>query len=128
MRLNHFGLFVQDLERERHFFETYFNASAEPLYHNPRTGLKCYFLDFPDGDARLELMTRPDLVLREKDALDIGFIHLSFSLGGRSAVDDAAARMKTDGYSVVDGPRVCGDGSYEACVLDPEGNRIEMTV
>lgn len=25
------------------------------------------------------------------------------------------------------GPRVTGDGYYESCVLDPEGNRIEIT-
>jgi lactoylglutathione lyase len=27
---------------------------------------------------------------------------------------------------VVDGPRVTGDGYYEASVLDPEGNRVEL--
>jgi lactoylglutathione lyase len=29
---------------------------------------------------------------------------------------------------VVDGPRVTGDGYYESVVLDPDGNRIEVTI
>jgi lactoylglutathione lyase len=28
----------------------------------------------------------------------------------------------------VDGPRRTGDGYYESVVLDPEGNRLELTV
>jgi lactoylglutathione lyase len=28
---------------------------------------------------------------------------------------------------VIDGPRRTGDGYYESVVLDPEGNRIEVT-
>jgi lactoylglutathione lyase len=28
---------------------------------------------------------------------------------------------------VADGPRWTGDGYYESVVLDPEGNRVELT-
>jgi lactoylglutathione lyase len=28
----------------------------------------------------------------------------------------------------VDAPRTTGDGYYEAVVLDPDGNRVELTV
>lgn len=30
------------------------------------------------------------------------------------------------GVPVIDGPRETGDGYYEATVLDPEGNRVEL--
>jgi len=30
--------------------------------------------------------------------------------------------------TVIDGPRFTGDGYYESVVLDPENNRIELTV
>ena len=33
-----------------------------------------------------------------------------------------------DGFDVVDGPRRTGDGYYESVVLDPDGNRIEITI
>jgi len=28
----------------------------------------------------------------------------------------------------MDGPRVTGDGYYESVILDPDGNRIEVTI
>ena len=36
-------------------------------------------------------------------------------------------KLKNDGYEVISGPRTTGDGYYESCVLDPEGNQIEIT-
>jgi lactoylglutathione lyase len=42
-------------------------------------------------------------------------------------VDELTQRLKDDGYPVLDGPRRTGDGYYESVVLDPDGNRIELT-
>jgi len=58
--INHVAVFVRDLEAVRSFYETYFGAVANDQYHNPRTGLRTYFLTF-EGGCRLELMTRPDV-------------------------------------------------------------------
>jgi lactoylglutathione lyase len=35
--------------------------------------------------------------------------------------------LRKDGYRVVGEPRTTGDGYYESVVLDPEGNRLEIT-
>jgi lactoylglutathione lyase len=32
------------------------------------------------------------------------------------------------GYEGISGPRTTGDGYYESCILDGEGNQIEMTI
>jgi lactoylglutathione lyase len=32
-----------------------------------------------------------------------------------------------DGYEVVSQPRMTGDGYIESVILDPDGNRIEIT-
>ena len=37
-----------------------------------------------------------------------------------------ASNMSEAGVPVIDGPRETGDGYYEAAVLDPEGNRVEL--
>jgi lactoylglutathione lyase len=42
-------------------------------------------------------------------------------------VDLLTRRLRTDGFLVVDGPRRTGDGYYESVVLDPDGNRLELT-
>lgn len=125
MKITHIALYTNDLARARGFYETYFNGVAGALYHNPKTGLQTYFLSFADG-ARLELMTRPQLE-PAAEGMRIGWAHLAFQTESRSAVDALTARLQTDGYTVVSGPRVTGDGYYESCVLDPDGNIVEIT-
>jgi lactoylglutathione lyase len=48
-------------------------------------------------------------------------------VGSREAVDDCAARLAEAGVPLVSPPRLTGDGYYEAVVLDPEGNVVEIT-
>lgn len=125
MRIDHAALYVRDLEGIRAFYERYFGARAGARYQNPRTGLSTYFLSF-DGEGRLEIMQRPGLAPRAERQLAEGYVHLAFSLGSREAVDALTGRLRVDGYEVVSGPRTTGDGYYESCVLDPEGNPIEL--
>jgi lactoylglutathione lyase len=49
-------------------------------------------------------------------------------VGSEQGVDSLTSRLREDGYAVVDGPRRTGDGYYESVVLDPDGNRVEITV
>lgn len=125
MKIDHMALYTCDLERMRAFYETYFGATANQKYYNPRTGLQTYFLSFAGG-ARLEIMTRPALEECERSRLWTGWTHLAFSAGGRDAVDALTARLGAAGYEVTSGPRVTGDGYYESCVLDPDGNTVEI--
>jgi len=129
MRLEHIAIWVGDLERMKRFYESYFGAVAGPKYTNARKGFSSYFLRFDSG-ARLEIMHRPGLVPGPPgtEAETFGYAHLSLSVGSEAAVDALAARLEADGYRRLDGPRQTGDGYYEALILDPEGNRIEITV
>lgn len=126
MRIEHTAIYVNDIEAEKKFFTRYFGASAGEMYHNKNTGFSSYFLSF-DGGARLELMTAPRLQDMDKLPLRTGFAHLAFSVGSCKEVDALTERLRADGYAVVSGPRVTGDGYYESYVLDAEGNRIEIT-
>jgi lactoylglutathione lyase len=125
MNINHVALYVQDLEKMKVFYETYFNAKANALYHNPKTGLKTFFLAFDDG-CRLEIMTRENLQEIPKNPYNTGYIHLAFSAGSKDRVDEITKRLEADGYAVLSQPRTTGDGYYESCVADPENNQIEI--
>ncbi len=127
MKIEHIALYVRDLEAMRAFLETWFSAKAGPVYHNPKTGFRSYFLRFSDG-ARLEIMTAPHMQDPEKTLARTGYSHIAFSLGSREAVDALTARLQQAGYTCLSGPRVTGDGYYESCILGPECCQIELTV
>jgi len=129
MKIDHIALYCTDLEGMKAFFCQYFKAEPNDLYHNPRTGLSTYILSFPEGGARLELMTRTEVVREAGVSLfRHGFIHVSFCLGSREAVDELTARLQADGYQLYSGPRVTGDGYYESVVIGPENILIELTI
>ena len=89
-------------------------------------GFSSYFLEFHDG-ARLGLMHNTEMDDIKKNRKRTGFIHIAFAVGGKEDVDRITAKIKNDGYEVISGPRTTGDGYYESCILDPEGNQIEIT-
>jgi lactoylglutathione lyase len=127
MGLAHVAVWTRDLERLRAFYERYFGASAGPRYESAtRRGFISYFLTFPKGGARLELMTLPELDGRA-EAPAVGYTHLAVSVGSRSAVEALTAQMRTDGVRIRSEPRQTGDGYFEAVVEDPDGNSVEIT-
>jgi lactoylglutathione lyase len=129
VRLEHAAIWTRDLEGLKQFYERYLGARAGDRYVNSANGFCSYFLEFDDG-ARLELMQMASIPDSRDDpiAQATGLIHLAFALGSEAAVDELTRRLAADGYRVLDGPRRTGDGYYESAVLDPDGNRIELTV
>ena len=62
MKIEHLGVWVQDLELMRDFYLKYFDTVSGEKYINPKTQFQSYFILFGDGKTRLELMTRPDII------------------------------------------------------------------
>ena len=124
MNIDHIGLYVNDLEKTKRFFETYFHATSNELYHNKTTGLKTYFLSF-DNHTRLEIMHRPNLFKKALNELQIGYHHIALKLGSEKKVDILTEVLQSDGYEIVSGPRRTGDGYYEA-VFKLEHYLIEL--
>jgi lactoylglutathione lyase len=129
MNIDHVAIWTIGLEKMRLFYETYFGGTSGDKYVNAAKGFESYFLNFSAG-ARLELMHRPDIPSSGSDIerQAVGLVHFAFSADSRRHVDQLTNRLRTDGYRIVDGPRTTGDGCYESCVLDPEGNRVEISV
>ena len=130
MKVDHIGIYAEDINRIANFYTKYFKGTlSQPAYHNPKKNFTSHFISFESG-AKLEIMHQPNIptVKREPKDQFIGFIHISFSVGSKENVNKLAAQLKEDGYEIIDGPRTTGDGFYEACVLDPENNRVEFTI
>ena len=127
MKIEHIAMYVKDLEKTKTFFEIYLNARANAGYHNPKSDFRSYFLSFDDG-ARLEIMNKPQMQDSPKALTQTGYIHIAFSVGSKEKVDELTAKLKEDGYEIISGPRITGDGYYESCVVGIEGNQIEITV
>lgn len=127
MKIEHIAMYVRDLEEAKTFFEKYFKARSGDLYHNKTSDFKSYFLSF-DDDTRIEIMTSPEMVDQKKDQKRTGLAHLAFSLGSKDKVDELTKRLESDGYKVISGPRIRGDGYYESAILAFEKNIIELTI
>lgn len=128
MRIDHVALWTYDIEKIRVFYEKYFDAKAGEKYFNPSKNFESYFLSFQDG-SRLEIMQMPGIIpLDRKEKQHTGLIHFAISVGDKARVDTLTEKLRADGCEIVGEPRTTGDGYYESVVLDPDGNRIEITI
>ena len=129
MKVDHIAIWVRDLEKIRIFYEKYFKAKSNQLYINNKKKFSSYFLTF-SGKTRLEIMQMPSVL----DSLDdlysqhIGYIHIAISVGSKDEVINLTKRLADDGYEVLENPRYTGDGYFESIIMDPENNRIEITI
>lgn len=154
MKIEHIAIWAKDIDKVCEFYRKYFGGVVHPIYHNPAKQFTSRFVTFDDG-ARLEIMHRPDIDVwpvtsLQSDMLTLGhagvqaprrdthdrmfhvehmgFTHVSFSVGSKEEVNRLTEQMSADGIQVVGEPRTTGDGYYESVVLDPEGNRVEITI
>ncbi|MFR2562730.1 MAG: VOC family protein [Anaeromassilibacillus sp.] len=128
--LEHVAIWTRDLEADEGVYCAYFDGKAGAKYRSKSAAhpnFESYFLTFGDG-SRLELMQMPTIpesaYAPGQEALKL--MHIAFAVGGTDEVDAwRSAPMRRGG-------RCCwshrtGDGYYEACILDPDGNRVEVT-
>jgi lactoylglutathione lyase len=129
MQIEHVAIWTHNLEELKDFYATYFAAAVGNKYRNSHKQFESYFLTFTTG-ARLELMQRPTIPTTKNDSESqfTGYIHLAFAVGSQEQVDQLTERLRHAGYKIADEPRRTGDGYYESVVLDPDGNRIEITI
>lgn len=123
----HVAYWVADIDRSCRFWAEWFGGLAGPLYTSAnQPGFISRFVTLSDG-ATIELMHRPDLSPESGSAGPlIGLAHLAISLGTVAAVDSLAAKARLAGILVAE-PRRTGDGFYEAILIDPDHNQIEIT-
>lgn len=128
MRIHHFAIWCDDIEKMRAFYMKYFDCQSNEKYHNPSKNYTSYFLSFDDSDCRIELMHRPDITEEPaRRGFSKGIAHFDIEVGDGQMVDSLTERLRHDGYIIASEPRRTGDGYYEAGILDPEGNYVEIS-
>ena len=56
-------------------------------------------------------------------------LHLGFTLGSADAVDELSRVLAAAGHRVLESPHRANElGRYESVVLDPDGNRLKLSV
>ena len=124
LSIEHLALWTEDIERLRQFYERYLGAQAGELYRSKTQQLLSYFLTF-SGGARLEIMTSPQLEARQTGRR-VGLAHFALRVGSREHVNQFVERLRLEMVEIAGEPRLTGDGYYEAIILDPDGNSIEL--
>ena len=127
MRISHVAMWVKDIENIKNFYMKYFNCKCNEKYINDKKGFQSYFLSFEDN-SKLEIMNINDIEELNKENNFYGFAHIAISVGSKDKVDSLTKILENDGYIIASNPRTTGDGYYESVILDPENNKIEITV
>jgi len=121
------ALATDDVEGLRDFY-LQLGAVASVPRSDPDTGLRSCVLDF--CGVRLELFEPP---AASEGPVDVrrstGLVHLGFVLGSADAVDALSNVIAAAGHRVLEPPHRNGQlARYESVVLDPDGNRVTLTV
>ena len=127
VQIDHIALATDDLACLCTFYGS-LGAIASPTSTDPDTGVRSCVVDF--CGVRIELFERPSSGER---AIGNGqaraLLHLGFALGSADAVDELTGVVAAAGHRVLEPPRRIGEpGRYESVVLDPDGNRLKLTV
>jgi lactoylglutathione lyase len=126
-QIEHIALATSDLERLCDFYRQ-LGALASPSSRDTDTGLRSCVLDF--CGVRLEVFERPDSSEGEAGGeRSSALLHLGFALESADAVDELTGVLAAAGHQVLAPPQRAGElARYESVVLDPDGNRLKLTV
>lgn len=127
MNIEHIGIWTDKLEEMREFYEKFFEGKSNKKYINEKKGFESYFITFDDG-ARIELMSSINMSgnMQHKQCISSGYCHLAFYFSTKEKVDELTAKLTKEGFELIDGPRITGDGYYESNLFDPDKNKIEL--
>lgn len=125
INITHIAVYTSDLEKSRAYYTEFFGGKSGKLYKNSE-GFSSYFISFDSG-AKLEIMHHIELERRQVIEKVNGWSHIAFSVGLKEDVIELTEKIVGKGYKLLSPPRMTGDGFFESCVEDPDGNRVEIT-
>lgn len=128
MHIEHIAIWTDNIALLKAFHENYFEARAVAKHTNAGKRSESSYFSLP-ARACFERMQISGLLesSRRKQPLS-GNVHQTFSIGSRIVVDVLTTRLQADGYRVIDEPRHTDACYCESGMLDPNGNRVELTL
>ena len=128
MTLEHVALNTRQPQALLDFYTTHFGAVVEQWSPEDDPGMILYFLDF-GGGCRLEVETRPAGRESSIDADQrIGIAHLAFLCTSREELIAKTKALEEAGVNVILQPTDYEGDFFESACLDPDGNKVELTV
>jgi lactoylglutathione lyase len=125
-QIDHIALVTRDLDRLCEFYRLLGAAASAPS-GAPETGPRSCVLDF--CGIRLEVFERRGCRVDVNGVgPSPGLLHVGFALGSADAVDELSRVLAAGGHRVLEQPHRGALGRYESLVLDPDGNRLKLTV
>lgn len=125
MNIAHVAIWTRQIEAQRSFWREFFAAESNEKYVSKnRAGFESYFMTLASGPT-IELMTVPTLADAPVSTEFVGWAHIAINVGSVETVDDMAEKARQQGR-LASAARWTGDGFYEAVILDPDNNRIEL--
>jgi lactoylglutathione lyase len=126
MTIRHVALWTRDLQEAAAFWVEHFGAAVGPEYvSRNRPGFRSRFVTLPEG-GQIELMTGPWVEAAGPSERE-GWAHIAIGVGSEGEVRRLAQHFAALGR-LRSGPRVTGDGYYEAVIEGPGTLLIEITV
>ena len=117
MKISNVGIFVKDLEGAKNFFINYFGAEVHAVYNEEENRDYSYIMKMGEG-AKLELMTKPEIVDEKKDPNRTGFVHICVKVDSREKLDEIIAKIKADGYHIFYEPATNGGNEIRAITYE----------
>lgn len=122
-QIDHIALATEDVESLCDFYRRLGGVILTPSPDLPDGPRRCV-LDF--FGIRLELLKRLD---EPENNRAPRLLHLGFALRSADAVDELTRVLAAGGHRVLEPPRRAGSlGHYESLLLDPDGNRVKLSV
>ena len=123
--VSNIGIFVKDLEAARAFFEDTFGAEVAAVYNEEENQYYSYIMDVGTG-ARLELMTKPQIVDGPKDPNRTGIVHIAIRVDSREKLNEVIRGFHEQGYHFFYEPE--GGAGRECRAVTFEDNILEVSV
>jgi lactoylglutathione lyase len=124
-QIDHIALATSNLESLCAFYRR-LGGTALPLRGDPGGDFRHCVLDF--CGVRLEVFERPRSHNAAAGDGAPRLLYLGFALQSADAVDELSRVLAAAGYRVLEQPHRSELGRYESVVLDPDGNRVKLSV